>query len=249
MSAQYVRAVGAETGASLLQSFRSPEFILPTLALPVAFYLLFGIVMAQGGPSTAAYLVATYGIFAVMGPAIFGFGTSVATERERGWLDLRRASPAPASGFILARLLTTIVFGAMALMPIYAAAGFLGGVALPRAAWFLLTGTHLLAVVPFSLLGLTIGFLFSSRAAVAVANLAFLLLAVLGGLWLPARLFPEVMQMLALALPSFHLAEVSLSVVDTAREHQPALHLAVAAAMTVLFALAAGAAWKRQERA
>ncbi len=96
MNTQIISAVGAETGAGILQAVRSPEFVLPTLALPVAFYLLFGVVLSPGGGDRAAYLLATYGIFAVMGPAIFGFGAGVANERERGWLNIRRVSPAPA---------------------------------------------------------------------------------------------------------------------------------------------------------
>ncbi|MEL7449729.1 MAG: ABC transporter permease [Pseudomonadota bacterium] len=247
MNRQMLSTIGAETGAGLLQAVRSPEFVLPTLALPVAFYLLFGIVLSPGSGERAAYLLATYGIFAVMGPAIFGFGAGVANERERGWLNIRRVAPVPAWGFVLARLLVTVVFGVLALIPIYAVAGFVGDVALPRQTWFLLAATHLLAVVPFSLAGLTLGFLFSASAAVAVANLVFLFFAVLGGLWLPAALFPEFLQAVARAMPSYHLAEVSLSVVDSGQAREPLTHLAIVAVMTAAFAAAAIAAWKRQE--
>ena len=246
MQSSTARILAAEAGAEILQSIRAPEFILPTLALPVAFYLLFGIVLSRGGPETAAFLLATNGVFAVMGPAIFGFGAGVASQRERGWLSLKRAAPAPAASFIGAKLFATLIFASLALLPIYAAAGFLGGVALPRSDWLLLLATHLLAVLPFSLIGLALGFTFGANAAIAFANLVFLGFAVLGGLWFPVMLFPEFLQTTAQALPSFHLAEISLSVVDVEREHAPLKHLVVITAMTLVFAVLAGWAYARQ---
>ncbi len=234
-----------ETGAELRKAFRAPEFVVPTIALPFAFYLLFGVMLSRG-PTGAGMLLATYGVFAVMGPAIFGFGAGVANEREKGWLDIKRAAPAPAFSYIGAKLLTTVIFGTFALMPVYAAAGFLGDVALPRSAWLALLLTHLIAVAPFSLLGLALGFRFGANAAIALSNLVFLALAVLGGLWFPIQFFPAVMQSLAQWLPSFHLAEVSLAIVGARPTDGIASHLAVVAAMTAVFAMLAGLAWRRQ---
>ncbi len=234
----------AETGAELRKTFRSPEFVIPTLALPTCFYLLFGIMLSRGG--AAETLLATYGVFAVMGPAIFGFGAGVATERERGWLDIKRVSPAPAWSYIGAKLLATVVFAVFALLPIYVAAATLGGVALERSAWLGLLVTHLLAVFPFSLLGLALGFRFGANAAVAMSNLCFLSLAVLGGLWFPITLFPSVMQNVALGLPSFHLAEVALSFTGVAANTGTADNIAMICIMTTVLAGLAGLAWQGQ---
>ena len=235
--------LAAETGAELTQSFRAPEFVLPTLALPVAFYLFFGVLMSRGA-ETSAYLLATYGIFAVMGPSLFGFGVGVANERERGWLELKRAAPAPGSTFIGAKLLSTLTFSAIALIPIYAAAAFLGGVVLPRGTWLSLFAVHLSAVLPFALIGLTIGFRFGTNGAVAIANIVFLGFAVLGGLWFPATFFPGWMLAISNALPSYHLAEIGLAVVNG--DGGATGHAIVVAGMTLAFALLAGWAWSRQ---
>jgi ABC-2 type transport system permease protein len=245
MASRLATVLAAETGAELTKSLRAPEFILPTLALPTAFYLLFGVMLSQSA-SAAAHLLATYGVFAVMGPSLFGFGAGVANEREKGWLELKRTAPVPALSFIGARLAATVLFCAMALMPLYAAAGFFGDVALPRSTWTLLLASHLIAAVPFSLLGLAIGFSFGANGAVAVANLAFLGLAVLGGLWFPVSLFPEILQTIAAFLPSYHLAEVSLAIVRPESAGGVRMHALVIATMTVLLAVLAGWCWLRQ---
>lgn len=245
MTRSYTGILATETGAELTQSFRAPEFVLPTLALPVAFYLFFGVLMSRGA-SASSYLLATYGIFAVMGPSLFGFGVGVAGERERGWLELKRAAPAPASTFIGAKLLATLTFSALALMPIYAAAAFLGDVALPRAVWLTLLCVHLSAVLPFSLIGLSIGFSFGTNGAVAIANIVFLGFAVIGGLWFPATFFPDWMLAVSNALPSYHLAEVALTVVDAPGDRAAGGNIAIVAGMTLAFAALAGWTWSRQ---
>lgn len=234
----------AETGAELRKTIRAPEFVIPTLALPVCFYLLFGIMLSRG--SAAESLLATYGVFGVMGPAIFGFGAGVASERERGWLDIKRVSPAPAWSYITAKLLATLVFAVFALLPIYVAAATLGGVALERSAWLGLLVTHLLAVLPFSLLGLALGFRFGANAAIAMSNLCFLSLAVLGGLWFPIALFPTALQNVAFGLPSFHLAEVALSFTGSAADSGTGDNLAMIGIMTAVLAGLAGLAWQGQ---
>jgi len=244
---RYLKILARETGAELTQSLRAPEFVLPTLALPVCFYLLFGVLLADGSGSSA-YLLASYGIFAVMGPALFGFGIGVAGERERGCLELKRALPAPAGAYIGARLGATLVFAGIALLPVYLAAAFLGDVALYRGQWLLLVAIHLAAVLPFSFIGLAIGFSVGSNGAVAIANIAFLGLAVVGGLWFPATLFPGWLLAFSRAMPSYHLAEIALSVVDKVTARDPALHLAVVALMTAALAALAAFAWSRQRQ-
>ena len=126
------QTLSTDTGAEQLPSQRAPEFIITTLALPSAFYALFGIAITRGGPEVAQYLLATYGVFAVMGPALFGFGANVSSEREKGWLMLTQVAPTSGMNYILSKLLTTLLFSAVALLPVYALAGFEGGVSMER---------------------------------------------------------------------------------------------------------------------
>ncbi len=235
----------AESAAELLKLVRAPEFILPTLVLPTVFYTLFGVIMPMG-EGASAYLLATFGVFAVMGPALFGFGAGVAQERERGWLKLTRAAPAPAAGFLIAKSVATLSMAGLALGLVYAVAAFAGGVTLPAGTWLLLLSVHLLAALPFLLAGLAIGFSFGTNGAVALANLVFLGFAVLGGLWMPVQVFPDFMREIAWWLPSFHLAELALAVSGAPGERAVPTHLGMIGAMIVGFAALAMLAWARQ---
>ncbi|MEM9234344.1 MAG: ABC transporter permease [Pseudomonadota bacterium] len=245
MSASAGKAFINETGAELLKNLRAPEFLLPTLLMPAAFYTFFGIAM-PGSADRAPYLLATYGVFAVMGPSIFGFGVGVASERERGWFQVKRAAPAPALSYMSAKLVSTLIFASAALFPLYAMAGFLGGTELARMTWIALLGLHIAASIPFVLLGLTLGFTFGSNGAVAIANLLFLSLSALGGLWLPIFLFPEILQRVADFLPSYHLGELALYVAGQGSDHDPTHNLMAISIMTAVLAGTALLAWSRQ---
>ncbi len=234
-----------ECSAELLKIARAPEYIVPTMVFPVAFYTLFGVVLSQG-QGASEYLLATYGVFAVMGPAVFGFGVAVANERDKGWLDLKRASPAPGVAYIAAKVVVTLLVATIALSLVYAVAGFGADVALPRMTWVLLLVTHVLATLPFILIGLVIGFSLSANAAVAIANIVFMGLAILGGLWIPISMYPSAMQTLATVLPSFHLAEIALFVSDAPGEHTLTNHVIAVIVMTVVLAFVTVAAWSRQ---
>ena len=235
----------AEIGAEIRKLIRAPEFILPTLILPVVFYVMFAVVL-PGASQNAPYLLATFGVFAVMGPALFGFGAGVAQERERGWLRLQRAAPAPAFSYIAAKTAATLLMGLASLALVYATAGFVAGVELPRSAWALLLAVHIASIPPFLFAGLTLGFLLGSNGAVAAANLLFLAFALLGGLWIPVIVFPDIMQTMAWAFPSFHLAEIALAASGAPGERPLALHLVIITGMTGVMAFIAMLAWLRQ---
>lgn len=234
-----------ETGAEILKALRAPEFIFPSVFMPSGFYLMFAVVL-PGSNNNAAYLLATYGVFAVMGPSIFGFGVGVATERDRGWLQLKQAVPASAISYIGAKLTTTLLFSAFALLPIYLIAGFLGDVELARSTWFSLFGMHVLAVIPFVFIGLILGFCLSSGGAVAIANIVFFSLAILGGLWFPVFAFPPLMQDLALFMPSYHLGELALAISGASGEHASGFNSISILIMTLILFSLALVAWIRQ---
>jgi ABC-2 type transport system permease protein len=234
-----------ECGAEVTRAWRQPSFAVPTLVLPLAFYALFGLVLARPGEGNAGYLLATYGVFAALGPSLFGFGAGLAAERDSGTLALKQVAPLPAWAFLGARLVTALVFTLVVVVALYTLAGFVGGVALERWQWALLLAVHLASVVPFCLAGMCVGLSFKASGAMAVTNVLFMGLAVLGGLWIPAFLMPELMQAVARLLPSFHLAALALGATGREVAGSPLSHLVP----VVAFSLACGALafhqWRR----
>lgn len=234
-----------ESLAEIRKSWRLPQFILPTVLLPVAFYGLFAIAMSDGDISTAAYALATFGVFAAIGPSLFGFGVGVADERAANLIELKRVSPLPGSAYIVGKIAASVLFTGVAVLLIYTLGIVAGGVRLPAERWLPLFLLHLFSVAPFALIGLGVGMRMTSKGAIAAANFLFLGFAVLGGLWFPIDALPEWLRMLAWATPSWHLSELALTIVGVDRPHSVLLHGAVLTLMTIAAALFAASGWRR----
>lgn len=226
-----------ESWFELLRLWRTPAFAVPTLAFPVTFYAMFGLMIPGQwtGYQKTAYLFATYGVFGVIGPALFGFGVALAMERQQGWLELKRVSPMPSAAYFIAKIATGLVFSlAVVLLLSVVAIGF-GGVRVAPLDWLLLVATLLLGTLPFCAFGLWIGTLVKGSAAVAVVNLIYLPMAVLSGLWIPLFVFPPLLQKLAVVWPAWHLAQLALGVIGQLADVRYGLHVGVLLAMTALF--------------
>jgi ABC-2 type transport system permease protein len=236
-----------ESYYELLKTLRQPAFVLPSLAFPVVFYTLFAVLLPGnwGSYQKATYLLATYGVFGVIGPALFGFGVGLALERQQGWLRLKRVSPMPVSAYFTAKIVMSLVF-AVVIYGLLSLVGLVfGGVEIGLGPWLALGAVLLLGVLPFCALGLLIGSLVSGQAAVAIVNLVYLPMAVLSGLWIPLFIFPGFLQDLAVVWPAWHLAEMALGVVGQVEGVPMARHALVLLLMTALFLVLAALSWRR----
>jgi ABC-2 type transport system permease protein len=232
----------SEAAAELIRLLRMPAFAAPTLAFPVVFYAMFAIVLPGhwGGLQKEAYLLATYGVFGVIGPALFGFGVGLAIERQQGWLELKRVSPMPTAAYFFAKIAMSQVFALTIMVMLSTVAIGFGGVQISIGTWLLLVATLLLGTLPFCALGLWIGTLAKGQAAVAVVNLVYLPMAILSGLWIPLMVFPPILQKTAVIWPAWHLSQMALGVIGQIHDVRYAMHAGVLLAMTALFlALAA----------
>src|ERR1039458_6657558 len=96
---------------------RAPAFAGPFLGIPVLLYLLFAVLLYGDAmakdPKAAWSLFMGFSVFGVMGPGMFGFGITIAMEREQGLLKLKRAMPCPPAAPLLAKMLMSMLFVAI----------------------------------------------------------------------------------------------------------------------------------------
>lgn len=237
------RCYWLEARNELLRLLRTPSFAVPTLVFPPMFYVLFAVLLGRGGAGggeRAAYLLATYGVFGVMAPGLFGFGVALALDRERGFLALKRALPVPPGAMLLARMAMAMLFAAVISLVLTLIGVTLAGVALTPAQMFALLAVDVFGVLPFCAIGLYVGSLVGGQGAPAVVNLIYLPMAFLAGLWMPLHLLPPFFATIAPLWPAHHLAQIALGVVGTSGgDAHLGLHAAVLAGVTALFYLLA----------
>ena len=204
-------AYGQEARSELLRYLRNPGFLLPIVLFPNVFYLMFGVLLNRGSGEAARYMLACYSSFGVMAPGLFGFGVSLALERDSGLLVLKRALPMPPGAYLLGKMLMAMcvaaVVGGLLLVLAWAAAG--APVTLAQGLRLLLV--DVLGVLPFCALGLWVGTLMKGQGAPGLLNILYLPMAFLSGLWFPLQMMPAFLQQQAVLWPSYHLNALSLS--------------------------------------
>ena len=238
-------AYAIEARLECLRYLRNPGFLLPTLLFPTVFYLMFGIFLGRSnGPDAPRFLLASYATFGVMAPGLFGFGVSLALERDNGLLTLKRALPMPPGAYLFGKMLMAMLVAAVIAVMLLAMAIFLAGVNLGMGQIGQLFVTELFGVLPFCALGLVIGSLIKGQGAPGLINLVYLPMAFLSGLWFPLSIMPKALQALAPVWPSYHLDQLALVAVGLSQEPRWP-HVLVLAGFTVGFFLIAARRLRR----
>jgi ABC-2 type transport system permease protein len=246
----YARICRLEAQYELLKVLRMPGYVIPSIAFPVMFYVLFGVLFgrrAAGSVSMATYLIATYGAFGVIGASLFGFGVGVAVERGQGWLVLKRASPMPPLAFLAAKLFVCMLFAAAIVSLLIATGTAFAGVKLPLPAALVMGATLILGTVPFCALGLAAGYLTGANSAPALINLTYLPMAFLSGLWIPVEALPAFVRALAPYLPAYHLAQLALRAAGAGAGAPAWAHLSALTGFTILGLALAVWGYRRDE--
>jgi ABC-2 type transport system permease protein len=195
-----------EARSECLRYLRLPSFLLPVMLFPAAFYLMFGVVMgARNGADAPRFLLAAYGTFGVMAPGLFGFGVSLALERDGGLLTLKRALPMPPAAYLLGKMAMAILVAGGVLALLQSMAIGLAHLSLGWQQVLALQLTGMLGVLPFCALGFLIGTLIKGQGGPGVLNLVYLPMSFLSGLWFPLSMMPPALRALAPVWPSTHL--------------------------------------------
>lgn len=222
-----------ETRSEILRYLRNPGFLLPTLLFPTVFYLMFGVLLGRGGEQ-ARYMLAAYSTFGVMAPGLFGFGVSLALERDGGLLTLKRALPMPPAAYLIGKMAMAMGVAAVIASLLLALALFVAHVPLSASQALHLFALEIAGVVPFCALGLLLGTLIKGQGAPGLVNMIYLPMAFLSGLWFPLSIMPAFLRQIAGLWPSYHLNQLALSAVGMPHEGSGPVHAAVLCAFTAV---------------
>lgn len=228
---------------SLLSYLRTPAYWVPAVIFPAMLYSMFGASASSG--RVASYVMASFCAYAVIGVGFYQFGVSIAQARETNWEKFTRVLPRAFWPKLVALLVSAVFFAIIAvLLVILAAYLFSAPDADILTVARLIMATFIIAV-PFVLFGVALGYLVSARAAVPLANMIFLPLAFLGGLWVrPSSMHPVVSE-ISLYTPTRHAAEVVWAVVG--QRDIPAMSVLWLVAYAALFATLAWWGYRRDE--
>jgi len=236
-----------EAKTETMRLLRTPGFYIPTFLFPMMFYSFFGIMFSMSA-AMPTYLMVTYGVFGIIGPALFSFGVGIAVERGQGWFDIKEVSPMPASAYIFARVALTFIFSLVIVLSLFIIGSIFADVVLWQSQWLLIAVILVIGSIPFCAIGMTLGLYLKSNSAPATVNLIYLPMGFLSGLWLPITMLPDFLQSFANVLPPYHLAQLALKVIDMDIGANIWLHIIVLVADSLAFMLLASKAYNKKDK-
>lgn len=199
------------------RSLRDPKFVALVIAWPVASYLLFATVFGSSGRteglSPKVAIMVAMACFGAIGTVLVQTGPRIGLERQIGWLRQMRLTPLSAWRLLTARIVAAILLTIPSIAFTFIAAFMANGIALPLATWIELAGIIAIGTVPFAAIGVVIGCLGGGDGAQGFTMSAYLVLASLGGLWMPVALLPAPLQTVSNLLPSNGLNSVGLHLI------------------------------------
>ncbi|KAB8190118.1 ABC transporter permease [Nonomuraea phyllanthi] len=235
----------AHTRYFVIESIRVPIGILASALFPAIAMLAFVVPFAGGDPQAATMATASMMFFGAMSGALTGLAINVAQDREQPWNPYLRTLPAGPFPRFVGRILSTVAVMLLSVIPVLLEAVLLTEATITPVRLLLGLAVLVASGIPFMLMGLLIGFLLSSKAAIAVSQLLFFPLAIVGGLLLPPAVLPGFVDTISPFTPARGAAELLWAA--TAGSTPDAVALVMLAVWTVVLAVAAGWAYRRDE--
>ncbi len=185
-----------------LESIRIPIAVIGSAFFPAAAMLFFVVPFAGDHAVAATYATGSMTTFAVMSTCLFSYGIGVAEDRAQPWDPYLRTLPAGPLPRFAGRVLNGMLFMLVAILPVLVIAALFTEATASLAGLLLGIGALLVASVPFTLMGLFIGYALPSKAAIAVAQIVFFPMAFGGGLLSAPQDAPGFVELIAPFLPS-----------------------------------------------
>lgn len=229
----------------LLETIRIPVAVIGSAFFPAASMLFFVVPFAGDDPAGATFATASMVTFAVMSSNIFQYGIGVAEDRSHPWDPYTRTLPAGPAPRFAGRILAGLVLTFVSLIPVVVIAAVATAATITPVAFALALGAVVVAAVPFTLLGLSIGYALPSKAAIVVAQVVFFPLAFGGGLLSAPGDAPGFIETIAPYLPTRGAVELMWAAVGDFRPDPTAL--VMLGVWVVVLAATAGWAYRRDE--
>ncbi|MGW0504650.1 ABC transporter permease [Micromonospora sp. NPDC003241] len=166
----------------LLETVRIPIALFGSAFFPAVAMLFFVVPWAGDDPVGATFATASMVTFSVMSANIFQYGMGVAEDRQQPWDPYTRTLPVGPGPRFAGRVLAGLLITYLSLIPLVVIAATLTAAEITPLRFLLALATVAVIAVPFTLLGLAIGYSLPSKAAIVVAQVVFFPMAFGGGL-------------------------------------------------------------------
>jgi ABC-2 type transport system permease protein len=214
---------------------RNRRYLIFTIAFPVLLYLLVGKNTATAyGVSFKAFYMVAMATFGALSGAFNNNAIRISQERKDGWIRQLRLTPLPPFGYVVAKLIASMVTSAPAIAVVFILGNAYGGVDMPIWKWIVLAIAIWFGTFIFAALAIAIGYRISPDSVQPVAMIVFFAFSIFGGLWFPLS---GGLASFAKFTPTYQIVKISTDVLGTGT-----VNLANVVGIVVWFAIFLGLA-------
>ncbi|MCK2218931.1 ABC transporter permease [Actinomadura sp. ATCC 31491] len=237
--------VAAHTRYLLLEEIRVPIGLLASALFPAISMVAFVVPFTGQDPALATTATGGLMFFGAMSSALIGLAMTVSQDRELPWNPYLRTLPAGPLPRFAGRMLARLAVMLVSVLPVLAVGALFTEATITPGRLALGLAALVAGSVPFMLMGLFIGFTLSSKAAMAVSQVLFFPMAIVGGLLMPPQVLPDFINVVSPYVPTRGAAELIWWAIAGTRPDVVAL--VMLAVWTLATAAAAAWAYRRDE--
>lgn len=197
----------------VLRVLRNKRYLIFTVGLPAVLYLTLArstTAFADGVIFKAFYMVAMASMGAFSG-ALTGNAQRISQERKDGWIRQLRISALPASAYVTAKIIASLVTSVPSVLIVLLLGRFYGGIDLAVWQWLTIGIAIWLGSMTFAALAVAIGYRFMPDTVQPMTMFVYLVMSVLGGIWF--SLGHGGLQKVGQVLPTYQIVRIGTTVI------------------------------------
>jgi ABC-2 type transport system permease protein len=193
----------------LRRAARNRRTLIFLVVMPVAFFLLFGAGYRDSDPGAFAYVMVSMAVYGAM-IATTSAGAQVSVERSQGWTRQLRLTPLRPAGYVLTKVASSFVLGAVPIAIVLAVGAALGA-DLSLGEWVSVAVLSWLCSLVFAAFGLFVGYLVPAENAMQFIGPLLALMSFFGGLFQPLDQMSQALRNVAPWMPTYAVGLVARS--------------------------------------
>ena len=172
----------------------------------------------MSGSATPTLVLQTYlfsmTVFSIMSSAFFSIPSTLQSDKTNNWQKMLQHSPVSMIEYYISKLFSALLTFLLSIVVVFSVGHFVRGVNLPAMDWLIIALIILFGSLVFIAMGVLVSLLPSAQLMSVVGNIAYMALAVLGGLWFPLTMFPKWLQSIGKLTPSYQLMQIVSSYLE-----------------------------------
>lgn len=197
----------------LMDVTKRKSIFIFSIFLPVIFFIIFSSMTQLPDEEMQKFFVRDYMLsmttFSLTSFALFTFPVEMINDKKEGWSRALFRTPLQPFIYYVCKIIKIMMMYMIAIAVVFFVGRFYKGVEMSFMEWIGCYTALLFGGFIFLTFGLLLAQFKDTQKMSVLANVLYLGLAMLGGLWFPVMTFPDWLKPIAYATPTYHFKNIA----------------------------------------